>query len=109
MSTVVLQKSLREGFGLTVTEAMWKRKPVIGGRVGGICLQVDDELNGCLVNNIEEAAEKVSLLLESPATAQRMGDLGHEKVRKNFLITRQLHEHLQFYIQLLEGAESPAK
>jgi trehalose synthase len=106
MATVVMQKSLREGFGLTVTEGMWKRKPIVAGRVGGICLQVDDGLNGFLVDSIEQAAERVKLLLDSPATAQRMGDLGHEKVRANFLTTRHLRDYLQFYIRLLEGVET---
>jgi len=101
MATVVIQKSLREGFGLTVAEAMWKRKPVVAGRVGGILLQVDDGVNGFLVDRIEEAAEKVCLLLESPATAQRMGDAGHEKVRRNFLCTRHLRDYLRFFHLLL--------
>lgn len=100
MATVVLQKSLREGFGLTVAEAMWKRKPVVAGEVGGIMLQVDDGVNGFLIASIDEAAEKVSLLLESPSTAQRMGDAGHEKVRRNFLITRHLRDYLRLFHQL---------
>jgi len=103
MADVVLQKSLREGFGLTVTEAMWKRKPVVAGGVGGILLQVDDGINGFLVESTEEAAEKVSLLLESPATAQRMGEAGHDKVRRNFLCTRHLRDYLRFF-RLLERA-----
>ncbi len=102
MATVVLQKSLREGFGLTVTEGMWKRKPVVAGEVGGICLQVDDGVNGFLINSIEEAADKVSLLLSSPATAQRMGDAGHEKVRSNFLSTRHIRDYLRLFHKLLE-------
>ncbi len=97
MADVVLQKSLREGFGLTVTEAMWKRKPVVAGGVGGILLQVDDGVNGFLVESTGEAAEKVSLLLESPATAQRMGEAGHDKVRRNFLCTRHLRDYLRFF------------
>lgn len=97
MADVVLQKSLREGFGLTVTEAMWKRKPVVAGGVGGILLQIDDGINGFLVDNTEEAAEKVGLLLESPATAQRMGEAGHDKVRRNFLSTRHLRDYLRFF------------
>lgn len=102
MATVVIQKSLREGFGLTVAEAMWKHKPVVAGRVGGILLQVDDGVNGFLVDRIQEAAEKVCLLLESPATAQRMGEAGHEKVRRNFLCTRQLRDYLRFFRLLLK-------
>ncbi len=97
MSTVVLQKSLREGFGLTVSEAMWKRKPVVAGEVGGILLQVQDGVNGFLIDDIDEAAEKVKLLLGSPSTALRMGEAGHDKVRRNFLITRQLLDYLRFF------------
>ncbi|RJP27465.1 MAG: glycosyltransferase [Actinobacteria bacterium] len=102
MATVVLQKSLREGFGLTVAEAMWKRKPVVAGEVGGILLQVDDGINGFLVEDIGEAVEKVSLLLDSPATAMRMGDAGHDKVRRNFLSTRHLLDYLRFF-HILRG------
>ncbi len=103
MATVVLQKSLREGFGLTVAEAMWKRKPVVAGAVGGIKLQIDDGVNGFLINHIEEAAEKVSLLLESPATAQRMGEAGHDKVRRSFLSTRHLLDYLRFFHALMQA------
>ncbi len=102
MATVVLQKSLREGFGLTVSEAMWKRKPVVAGRVGGILLQVDEGINGFLIDNIEEAADRVCLLLDSPSTAQRMGEAGHEKVRRQFLITRHLRDYLRFFHRLQE-------
>jgi trehalose synthase len=103
MATVVLQKSLREGFGLTVTEALWKRKPVVAGGVGGIMLQVDEGVNGFLVNDISEAAEKVDLLLNSPATAQRMGEAGHDKVRRNFLCTRHLLDYLRLFHVLLNS------
>jgi trehalose synthase len=103
MATVILQKSLREGFGLTVTEAMWKHKPVVAGEVGGILLQVDDGVNGFLVEGIEEAAEKVSILLDNPTMAHRMGEAGHEKVRHNFLTTRHLRDYLRFFHRLLES------
>ena len=103
MADVVLQKSLREGFGLTVTEAMWKRKPVVAGAVGGILLQVDDGVNGFLIDDIGEAAEKVSMLLDSPATAQRMGEAGHDQVRRNFLSTRPLLDYLSFFHILLRN------
>ncbi|OFW57717.1 MAG: hypothetical protein A2Y75_08225 [Candidatus Solincola sediminis] len=105
MATVVLQKSLREGFGLTVTEGMWKRKPVVAGKVGGICLQIDDGLDGFLVCSIEEAAEKVNLLLSSHATCQRIGDLGHEKVRSRFLTTRHIGDYLELFIRLMDQVE----
>ncbi|MEJ5186487.1 MAG: glycosyltransferase [Candidatus Geothermincolales bacterium] len=97
MATVVLQKSIREGFGLTVTEAMWKRKPVVGGGVGGILLQVDDGVNGFLVRSVEQAAEKVRLLLDSPSLAARMGEAGHEKVRQNFLTPHHLRNYLRLF------------
>jgi len=103
MASVVLQKSLREGFGLTVAEAMWKRKPVVAGEVGGILLQVDEGVNGFLVDDIRDAADKVSLLLDSPATAQRMGEAGHDKVRRNFLSTRQLRDYLRFFRLVLDS------
>lgn len=101
MAAVVLQKSLREGFGLTVTEALWKRKPLVAGAVGGIVLQVEDGHNGFLVDSMEDAAEKVALLLESSSLSQRMGDAGHHKVRNNFLITHSLRNYLRLFHSLL--------
>jgi trehalose synthase len=100
MATVALQKSLREGFGLTVTEAMWKRKPVVAGGVGGILLQVEDGVNGFLVNSIPEAVDKVLLLLESTTMAQRMGEAGHEKVRRRFLCTHTIRDYLRLFRDL---------
>ncbi len=96
-SDVVLQKSTREGFGLSVAEALWKGIPVVGGNVGGIPMQVIDGINGFLVNNIEEAAEKTLYLLKHPEEAKKMGANGKEHILKNFLITR----HLEDYIRLL--------
>jgi len=83
-SDVVIQKSVREGFGLTVTEAMWKRRPVIGGDVGGIRVQVEDGVSGYLVDSIEMCATRATSLLDDPANADRMGEIGREHVRTTF-------------------------
>ncbi len=101
---VVLQKSIREGFGLTVTEAMWKGKPVIGGNTGGIRLQVINNHTGFLVNTPEGAALRVRYLLEHPDRLREMGQKAKEFVRENFLITRQLREYLTVMVALTHGA-----
>ena len=93
-ATVVMQKSLREGFGLTISEALWKGTPVIGGNVGGIPKQIDHGVNGYLVNNIDEAAECIVELVGNPDKASEMGGNGREKVRQNFLMSRLLEQHL---------------
>jgi trehalose synthase len=93
-AAVVIQKSTREGFGLTVTEAMWKGKPVVGGQAGGITTQVLYGLTGYLVKSIEGAAFRLRNLLENPALAEQMGREGREHVRRNFLITRSLRDYL---------------
>ncbi len=98
---VVIQKSIREGFGLTVTEAMWKRKPVIGGDVGGIPLQIIDGETGFLVGSVEECADKVLHLLEHPIEADRMGQAGREHIRNHFLSTHHLADYLRLFNQLL--------
>jgi len=99
-SDAILQKSTREGFGLTVTEALWKGVPVVGGNVGGIPLQVKDGITGFLVNTVEEAAEKTLYLLTHPKQAEEMGEKGREHVLRNFLITRHLKDYLKLFIQL---------
>lgn len=93
-ATVVLQKSLREGFGLTVTEALWKGKPVIGGACGGITLQVHDYHTGFLVHSPAGAAYRIRYLLRYADKRQRMGRIGHEFVREHFLLTRSLRDYL---------------
>lgn len=100
---VVVQKSTREGFGLVVTEAMWKQKPVIGGNVGGIPLQVIDGETGFLVNNVEETAKRMLYLLENPEEAKKMGEAAREHVRKNFLSTRHLADYLRLFGQLRDA------
>ncbi len=102
---IVLQKSVREGFGLTVTEAMWKSKPVIGGDVGGIRLQVIDHHTGFLVNTPEGAALRIRYLLHQPETVKTMGAQAQAFVRENFLITRHLREYLTLIVALLHGAQ----
>jgi trehalose synthase len=102
---VVLQKSIREGFGLTVTEAMWKGKPVIGGDTGGIRLQVIDNHTGFLVNTPQGAALRLRYLLERPNRLREMGQKAREFVQDNFLITRQLREYLTLMVALLHGCQ----
>jgi trehalose synthase len=97
-STVIVQKSLREGFGLTVAEALWKGKPVIGGAVGGIPLQITHKYSGILTRSIEGTAYWLKQLLNEPAFARRLGDSGREHVRQNFLITRQLRDNLLLFL-----------
>ncbi|MGD8875114.1 MAG: glycosyltransferase [Gammaproteobacteria bacterium] len=101
---IVLQKSVREGFGLTVTEAMWKCKPVIGGDVGGIRLQVVNHHTGFLVNTPEGAALRIRYLLHQPEKLGMMGEKAQAFVRDNFLITRHLREYLTLMVALLHGA-----
>jgi trehalose synthase len=90
IANVVLQKSLREGFGLTVSEALWKGRPVIGGRAGGIKLQIRDGFDGYLVDSVEECAERTIELLADPVGADALGAQGREHVRSNFVSTREL-------------------
>ncbi|MCF4151248.1 glycosyltransferase [Dethiosulfovibrio sp. F2B] len=97
-AAVVVQKSLREGFGLTVTEAMWKGTPVIGGNVGGIRHQIDDGVNGYLVDTVDQAADRIIKLLRDEKLRKSMGEKGREKVRKNFLMTRYLEDYLDLFL-----------
>ena len=91
-SAVVIQKSTREGFGLVVSEGMWKGRPVIGGHVGGIRLQIEDGVNGFLVTSVEECADRMVRLLEDEELRSRMGRAAHERVRDRFLTTRELED-----------------
>ncbi len=99
-STVVLQKSIKEGFGLTVTEAMWKRKPVIGGATGGIRKQIIDGVTGYLVHTVEGTARRIIDILNNPKHADEMARNGYEHVRNNFLLTRHLKDYLLVMIAL---------
>jgi trehalose synthase len=100
---IVIQKSTREGFGLTVAEGLWKGRPVIGGNVGGIPLQVLDGENGYLVDSVEACAARCVELLRDPARREAMGQLGREHVRRNFLITRLLRDEMQLYNAFAAG------
>jgi trehalose synthase len=92
---VILQKSLREGFGLTVTEAMWKGTPVIGGNVGGIRHQIEDGVNGFLVSTVEQTAERIVMLLKDSRLRQDMGARARESVKQHFLMSRLMEQYLE--------------
>jgi trehalose synthase len=100
---IVLQKSLKEGFGLTVAEAMWKKKPVIGGDTGGIRIQVINHHTGFTVNSPEGAALRIRYLLQNRDILNQMGEKAKAFVRENFLITRHLREYLTLFFVLLYG------
>jgi len=94
-STVVIQKSIREGFGLVVSEAMWKKRPVIGGNVGGIRLQIEDGANGYLVDTVEECAERLVELLGDADLRNRFGAAGKQRVHDRFLTLRELQDQIE--------------
>jgi len=96
-AAVVLQKSLREGFGLTVAEAMWKRTPVIGGNAGGIRYQIEDGVNGFLVSSIEDAGERIVRLIKDKKLCDEMGKKARETVREKFLLSRYLEEYFDLF------------
>jgi trehalose synthase len=100
LADVVVQKSIREGFGLTVSEALWKGRPVIGGRAGGIVLQIRDGYDGYLVDSVEECAARTIELLADPVGADAMGSQGREHVRENFIATRELEDWLRLFTEL---------
>jgi len=102
-STVVLQKSTKEGFGLTVSEALWKKKPVIGGAVGGIKLQIINGVTGFLVHSPEGAAKRLAELLSDPESCRRLGENGYLHVKQNFLMTR----HVKDYMLVMLALDSP--
>ncbi len=101
---VVLQKSIKEGFGLTVSEALWKGRPVVGGNVGGIRIQIQDGVTGYLVSSVEECAARAVELLKDEETAREMGRKGREHVRRNFLTLRELGQFLDLLLALAEEA-----
>ena len=98
---IIIQKSTKEGFGLTVAEGMWKGKPVIGGFAGGITVQIIYGVTGYTVNSVEGCAFRIRHLLNNPALAKSMGENAREYVRENFLITRDLTEHLALMVSHL--------
>src|SRR6266568_572402 len=101
-STIVIQKSLREGFGLTVSEALWKKKPVVASAVGGIPSQVIHKLTGMLVHSPEGTAYQVRFLLANPSFAKALGENGHQHVKEHFLLTQNLRRYLTLFLVLLE-------
>jgi trehalose synthase len=104
-STIIIQKSLREGFGLTVTEALWKSKPVVASAVGGITLQVRHGITGLLTHGIEGTAFALRQLLGNPDYARRLGQNGREHVLHNFLITRHIKDYLLLFLALERGED----
>jgi trehalose synthase len=100
-ATVVLQKAVGSGFGLSVAEAMWKSKPVIAGQGGGLTQLVLDDITGYTVHSVEGAAFRIRHLLNNPEMIARMGAAGREHVRRTFLVTRQLTDHLALLIHLV--------
>ena len=96
-STIIVQKSLREGFGLTVTEALWKRKPVVASAVGGIPVQVVHGQTGLLAHSVEGTASHIRYLLSNPEVATALGNRGHDHVREHFVITRNLRAYLVLF------------
>ncbi len=106
VSDVILQKSTREGFGLTVTEAMWKGTPVVGGDCGGIRLQICDGQTGFLVADASSCARRMVTLLKDRALARKMGDAGRESVRRNYLMPRLLRDYLELALNMVDSKES---
>ena len=102
-STIVVQKSLREGFGLTVTEALWKGKPTIASAVGGIPTQIIHRLTGMLVHSVEGCAYQIRYLLTHPEFAARLGKNGQEHVKENFLMTTNVKRWLLLFRILNEN------
>jgi trehalose synthase len=100
LSDVVVQKSIREGFGLVVSEALWKQTPVVAGRAGGIPLQMADGAGGLLVDGVDECAAALVELLGDAAQAKELAQLGHERVRAHFLLPRLLLNDLSLMLEL---------
>jgi trehalose synthase len=104
-STIILQKSLREGFGLTVSEALWKAKPTIASAVGGIPLQIAHKYSGILTHSIEGTAQWIKQLIGAPDYARRLGMNGREHIRNNYLITRHIKDYLLLFLSLFKKGD----
>jgi trehalose synthase len=104
-AAVIVQKSIKEGFGLTISEALWKAKPVVASYVGGIPLQIKHRYSGLLCHSIEGAAFYVKQLLNSPEYAHRLGENGKKHIKDNFLLTRQLRDHMLAFVSLYHPSE----
>ena len=107
-SDVLIQTSTREGFGLTVTEAIWKGRPFIGGNVGGIPLQVQDGVSGFLVETVEACAARALEILADPGLGKRLGLAGKAHVRQEFLMPRYLRDYLRIFGEVLDETERSA-
>jgi trehalose synthase len=103
-STILIQKSLREGFGLTVSEALWKKKPVVASAVGGIPIQIIHKHTGLLAYSVEGTAYQIRFLLSHPEIAAKLGEHGHQHVKENFLITQKLKRYLTLFLTLARGS-----
>jgi trehalose synthase len=101
LSDVVIQKSTKEGFGLTVSEALWKGRPFIGGNVGGIPLQVENGVSGYLVDSVEDCGDRILDILNEPELGRSLGLRGKEHVRENFLMPRYLRDYLKIFHEVL--------
>ncbi len=104
-STVIMQKSLKEGFGLTVAEALWKSKPVVASYAGGIPLQITHKYSGLLCRSVDGAAFAVKQLLNGPKYAQRLGSNGHEHIKNNFLLTRHLRNYILLFLAIYNSSD----
>jgi trehalose synthase len=107
LARVALQRSLREGFGLGASEAMWKGTPVVGGTGGGLPLQVRDGVDGYLTDEVPETAQRIVELVRDPGLAIEMGESGRERVRERFLVTRVLEDELKLVATVLGATVSP--
>jgi trehalose synthase len=101
VTDVAVQKSIREGFGLVVSETLWKGTPVVAGRAGGIPIQLEDRVSGRLASEVDEFATAVSDLLEEPTEARELGSAGQRRVHEGFLIPRLLHDQLSLLRDIL--------
>jgi trehalose synthase len=106
---VVLQKSIREGFGLTVAEALWKERPVVAGNVGGIRYQIEDGRNGYLVDDVPTCADRVLGILDDPVAAAELGRRGRATVRDRFLMTRLLEQYLGWFDAFVRRRDASAR
>lgn len=104
-SDVIVQKSLKEGFGLTVSEALWKAKPVVASNVGGIPLQIKHKYSGLLCHSVEGASFAIKQLLSSPEYARKLGENGREHIKNNFLITRHLRDYMLLFLSLYHAED----
>jgi trehalose synthase len=103
-STIVIQKSLREGFGLTVSEALWKKKPVVASAVGGIPVQIIHKHTGLLAHSVEGTAYQIRFLLSHPEIAAKLGENGHQHVKENFLITQKLKRYITLLLAMARAS-----